>query len=121
MPVRNADGYRRMDDPPVHKAISYDVGLSFIDHPVKTLLPAGTSLVRLDFPIDFALFMKVWWMRTEVLNALLHPCDPDAAALRREWQKCGCALPKASKGYACTRIVVEIVLTEQVYAWLGKA
>jgi hypothetical protein len=118
MPVRDADGYRAMNDPPVYKPISYDVGLSFIDRPEKTLLPAGTSLVRLDFPIDLALFMKVWWMRKEILDSLLHPCDPDASALRREWQNTA-ALPKPSKGTR-TRIV-EIVLTEQVYAWIGKA
>jgi hypothetical protein len=112
-----ADGNKPPDNlPPDIRPISYDVELSFIDYPKKTLLNAGTVLVRLDFPVSFAVFMSVWWMRKEVLETILHSADPDSAALRREWQHAS-ALPKAAKGTR-TRIV-EIVLTEPVYA-LGR-
>ncbi|MBZ5726492.1 MAG: hypothetical protein LAP87_16010 [Acidobacteriia bacterium] len=119
MPARDADGNRPPANlPPDLRPISYDVELSFLDYPVKTLLDAGTVLVRLDFPVSFALFMNVWWMRKAVLETILHGADPGSAALRREWQH-ATALPKAAKGTR-TRIV-EIILTGQVYAWVGKA
>ena len=115
----DADGNKPPDNlPPDIRPISYDVELSFIDYPKRTLLNAGTVLVRLDFPVSFAVFMSVWWMRKEVLETILHSADPDSAALRREWQHAS-ALPKAAKGTR-TRIV-EIVLTEPVYAWVGNA
>jgi hypothetical protein len=119
MRPRDADGKPRPADlPPDIRPISYDVELSFIGYPEKRLLYPGTVLVRLDFPVSFSLFMNVWWMRKEILDTILHSADPDAAALRREWQH-STALPKAAKG---TRTqIVEIVLTEQVYAWVGKA
>ncbi|MGP8248094.1 MAG: hypothetical protein ACLQVN_26720 [Bryobacteraceae bacterium] len=104
--------------PPDIRAISYDVELTFLGVPEKKLLPNGTVLDRLDFPVSFALFMNVWWMRRKVLDTILHGVDSGAAALRREWQHAA-AMPKASKGTR-TRIV-EIVLTDQVYAWVGDA
>jgi hypothetical protein len=117
MPPRDAEGNRPATSlPPC--PISYDVELAFDGYPQKTPLFPGTSLVRLDFPISFALFMNVWWMRKPVLETLLRSVDPDAAALRREWQH-STSMPKATKGTR-TRIV-EIVLTEQVYGWVGKA
>jgi hypothetical protein len=119
MRPRDANGKRPSGDlPPDIRPISYDVELSFIDYPKKTLLTAGTVLLRLDFPVTFALFMNVWWMKQQVLEKMLHSVDPDATALRREWQH-ATALPKAAKGTR-TRIV-EIILTEQVYAWVGEA
>ena len=119
MRARDADGNKPPANlPPDIRPISYDVELSFIDYPKKTLLNAGTALFRLDFPVTFALFMNVWWMRKAVLETILHSADPDSAALRREWQH-ATALPKAAKG---TRTkIVEIALTEPVYAWVGKA
>src|ERR1039457_1123672 len=63
----DADGNKPPDNlPPDIRPISYDVELSFIDYPKRTLLNAGTVLVRLDFPVSFAVFMSVWWMRKEV-------------------------------------------------------
>ncbi len=119
MRPRDADGNKPPANlPPIIRPISYDVELSFIHYPVKTLLNAGTVLVRLDFPVSFTLFMNVWWMRKEVLETMLHNTVPGSAALRLEWQH-ATSLPKAPKGTR-TRIV-EIVLTEPVYAWVGKA
>jgi hypothetical protein len=119
MRPRNADGNRPPANlPPDMRPISYDVELSFVDYPKKTLLNAGTVLCRLDFPVSFALFMNVWWMRKDVLETMLHSAEPNSAALRREWQH-ATALPKVAKGTR-TRIV-EIILTAQVYAWAGKA
>ena len=119
MPARDAEGNEPPANlPPDIRPISYDVELSFIDRPKKTLLPAGTVLFRLDFPVSLTLFMSVWWMRKEVLEAILHSANPDSAALRREWQH-ATAMPKAARG---TRTqIVQIVLTERVYAWVGTA
>lgn len=119
MPARKADG-TMPESPPSPKIgqISYDVGLSFVTHPDKILLDVGTILLRLDFPVNLALFMGVWWMRREVLEGLLRGADADSAALRREWQHAA-AMPKASKGVRTS--IVEIALTRQVYAWIGKA
>jgi hypothetical protein len=87
MKPRDANGNKPAASlPPDIRPISYDVELSFIDYPVKALLNAGTVLLRLDFPVSFTLFMNVWWMTKEVLDTILHNADPDAAALRREWQ-----------------------------------
>jgi hypothetical protein len=116
---RNADGKPPMANAlPDIRRISYDVELSFIGYPEKRLLSPGTVLVRLDFPVTFGVFMNVWWMRREVLDAILSSAELDAAALRREWQH-STALPKAAKGIRTQ--LVEIVLMEQVYAWVGKA
>lgn len=119
MPVRKPDGTRLMNQKPDMRQISYDVDLSFVDDPPpKVLLQAGTSLVRLDFPVTFALFMNVWWMRSTVLDMLLHSTNADTRMLRQEWQQIA-AMPKPKKGIR-TR-VVEIVLTEPVFAWVGVA
>ena len=120
MPARNADGNKPVVNPslPNLRQISYDVGLSFVTHPDKKLFEPGTVLVRLDFPVNLALFMCVWWMRREVLEHILRSADSDSAALRREWQNVA-AMPKAPKGVRTS--VIEIVLTKQVYGWIGKA
>jgi hypothetical protein len=119
MRPRDADGKPSPPDlPPDIRQISYDVGLSFNDDPKRRVLPSGTVLVRLDFPVTFSLFTNVWWMRREILQTILRSAGPDAAAVRREWQH-STALPKAARG---TRTHIwEIVLTDQVYAWVGLA
>ena len=118
MPRPGPDGTRDPDEAPVICRMSYDVELTFAGYPRKTLLQPGEVLARLDFPVNFALFANVWWMRREVLDALFSSADPNASALRQEWQH-SAALPKASKG---TRTqIVEIILTEQVYCWVGMA
>src|SRR5690242_19626470 len=73
MRPRDADGKKPPANlPPDIRRISYDVELSFIHYPIKTLLNAGTVLFRLDFPVSFTLFMNVWWMRQQVLETMLH-------------------------------------------------
>jgi len=119
MPRRDADGHRdpiEMAEP--GKALSYDVELSFTEYPKKTLLPAGTPLFRLDFPISFGLFMSVWWMKKDALQTILRKASSDTAELRREWQH-ATASPKPIKGIRT--MIIEIILTQDVYAWVGKA
>jgi hypothetical protein len=102
----------------ISRTISYDVELSFNGLPSKERLEAHTTLVRLDFPVVFGIFAKVWWMRESVLQALVNSADPGSSALRQEWQHQQ-ALPKASRG---TRTqVFEIELTTAVFAWVGRA
>ncbi len=122
MPDRDDDGKGPvLDKPSILRPISYDVGLSFVTYPEKKLLGPGTVLVRLDFPVRQALFMSVWWMRKEVLESILHSAGSDSAALRREWQNVT-AMPKAPRGARGVRSdIIEIILTQQVYAWIGKA
>lgn len=119
MPARDADGKRPViDQRSSLRPISYDAGRSFVTHPDKKLFEPGTVLVRLDFPVNLALFMSAWWMEREVLGGILRGADSDSAALRREWQNAA-ALPKASKGVRTS--IIEIVLTQQVYGWIGRA
>jgi hypothetical protein len=101
-----------------NRQISYDSGLSFTGVPPKVLLPQGTTLVRLDFPVWTALFMKVWWMTPEALRRVLEGAGPEAADMRREWQHQQ-AMPKPSKGVRTQ--IIEIILTAPVYAWVGDA
>lgn len=116
MPHRDPEGF--VTGKPRFGSISYDVELSFLERPRKQRLDAGTLLARLDFPVTFGIFMGVWWTRKEVMAQILQGADESSAALRREWQH-SLAMPKAHKG-SRTR-VVEIVLTEPVYAWVGIA
>jgi hypothetical protein len=102
----------------ISRHISYDTEASFVDLPQKVRLEAGTLLSRLDFPVVLDVFMKVWWMKSDALQAILQDAGPDAAALRREWQHQQ-AMPKAARGVRTHRI--EIQLTQPVYAWIGKA
>ena len=98
--------------------MSYDVELSFNGLPRKECLAARTVLVRLDFPVVFGIFTRVWWMRKDVLAAIVKSADPGLVALRQEWQHQQ-AMPKAEKG---TRTqVFEIELTDPVFAWVGAA
>ena len=96
----------------------YDVELSFLGYPEKVLLAPSTVLVRLDFPVVFGYFAAVWWMRRNVLQTLIHSSDPNASALRREWQH-RTAMPKADKGFRTQ--VIEIELTAPAYGWIGLA
>ena len=101
-----------------NRMISYDVELSFVGFPEKMLLPPGTVLVRLDFPVVFGLFMRVWWMTPQALTSILRGTDLTADSMRREWQHQQ-AMPKPEKGVRTQ--IVEIVITAPVYAWGGKA
>lgn len=97
---------------------SNDVELCFTHYPRKVRLEAGASLVRLDFPVLFGIFMKLWWMRQDALQSILHSADSNFVSLRQAWQHQQ-AMPKASKGIRT--LIVEIQLTAPVYAWIGTA
>jgi hypothetical protein len=96
----------------------YDVGFCFVGEPRKQLLPAGTGLVRLDYqdaPV-WDVFTKVWWMRQAVFESLLERAE-SARDLRLQWQH-GQAMPKSG---GVRTLVIEIELTQPVYAWVGLA
>lgn len=100
------------------KVASYDPALSFSGYPDKVLLNPGEVLVRLDFPIVFGVFLRVWWMKNAVLEGIIRGADPGSTALRRAWQQQQ-AMPKPGKG-ARTQIL-EIAITQPAYAWIGAA
>ncbi|MGC9970620.1 MAG: hypothetical protein ABSE56_08520 [Bryobacteraceae bacterium] len=114
----------------INRRISYDVDLSFDGRPAKELLPPGTMLYRLDSPIVFGIFMKVWWMKEAAFRRIFARVD-SPSALRQEWQN-SLALRKPGKGEAgklggrtgdaSTRTQVLVILTTQpVFAWVGIA
>jgi hypothetical protein len=118
MPARGPDGQMpAIKTSPTILQVSDDQ-LTFVDEPEKTLLPRGTLLVRLDFPVRFGLLANVWWMRKNVLEKMLQSTGSDAASLRREWQRSS-ALPKPERGVRT--LIIEIVITNEVYAWVGIA
>jgi hypothetical protein len=102
----------------INSRISNDVELCFLGFPQKVLLDAGVVLVRLDFPVVFGIFMKPWWMKPEILDAIAQGSDGSAVLMRRQWQH-DMAMPKASKGVRTQ--IIEIELTAPVYAWVGLA
>jgi hypothetical protein len=118
MPRREPDGARKFGGPPVVRSLSYDVELAFTGRPDKKILHPGTPLYRLDFPITFGLFMNSWWMSESVLKRLIQSADGNAAALRRAWQH-SMAMAGVDKGVRTK--IVEIALTQNVWAWIGTA
>lgn len=118
MPRRKPDGTRDVEEAPKICPISYDVDLTFVRRPDKTRLYPGTVLARLDFPVSFSFFSNVWWMRRETLDAMLKNTGADAAALRQAWQH-SAAMPGKDKGVRT--LIVEIVLIQEVFAWVGTA
>ncbi len=64
----------------------------------KELLSSGSVLYRLDFPIVFGIFAKVWWMKEAVFQRMFDRVDPTPSALRQEWQN-SLALKKPEKGH----------------------
>jgi hypothetical protein len=117
----------------INRRISYDVDLCFDGRPAKEQLPPGTALYRLDFPIVFGIFMKVWWMKEAVFHRLFDRAGATSSALRQEWQN-SLALSKPSKGKrndeeiggrtgeAAPRTQVLVIATTQpVFAWVGTA
>ena len=115
----------------INRRISYDVDLSFVGRPAREELPSGTTLYRLDFPIVFGIFMRVWWMKEAVFQRIFDRAGSSSSALRREWQN-SLALRKPSKGdkgelggrtgEAAQRTQVLVIETTQpVIAWVGIA
>jgi hypothetical protein len=102
----------------INSRISYDVEAAFVGFPQKVLLIAGTRMARLDFPVVFGIFTKAWWTPHGFMQKVLAETKAEAAALRLQWQHSQ-ALPKASKGIRT--FLVEIELTQPVYAWIGRA
>jgi hypothetical protein len=99
---------------------SYDSGASFRGMPRKALLPHGTRLYRLLRMATGMYFTDVWWMPANVYKAL----HDDAVRSRhgggklfRNYVVQYMALPSAD----CQLCVVEIELTESVYAWVGQS
>jgi len=105
---------------PISRRLSpYDVSLSFLGEPRKELLAPGARLLRLDYqeaPI-WDVFAKVWWMKREVFERLLANAE-SARDLRLQWQH-GQAMPKSPAGVRT--LVIEIEITQPVYAWVGLA
>ena len=115
----------------INSRISYDVDQSFRSRPERQLLPTGTELYRLDFPIVPGIFMKVWWMKKEVFERIYKRAGSTPSELRQEWQN-GLALRKPGKGSigalggrtgeASPRTqIFNIQITQPVYAWVGTA
>jgi hypothetical protein len=115
----------------INRRISYDVDLSFNGRPVKEQLRSGTPLYRLDFPVFFAVFMKVWWMKEQAFHHIFHRASLSPSDLRHEWQN-SLALRKPGKGEigklggrtgeAAPRTqVLVIVTTQPLFAWVGTA
>jgi hypothetical protein len=116
---------------PINRRISYDVELSFNGMPEKRQLPLGTTLYRLDFPVVFGIFMKVWWMQETAFQHIFGRSGLTHSELRREWQN-SLSLKKPGKGElgkfggrtgeAAPRTQVFAIQTTQlVFAWVGVA
>lgn len=115
----------------INRRISYDVDLSFNCRPTKEHLPARTVLYRLDFPVAFGIFMKAWWMKEATFHRIFAGGGLTSSALRQEWQN-SLALRKPEKGnegkfggrtgeVATRTQVLAILITEPVFAWVGRA
>lgn len=101
------------------RSTSYDARASFDGTPVRTLLPTETVLYRLVPLATGTYFADPWWMPKKVFEELHN----DAAGSRhgggrlfRAYVTQHLALPAASQ--LC---IVEIELTQPVYAWVGNA
>ena len=117
---------------PINRQVSfYDIALSFDVRPAKELLPVGTRLYRLDFSVVFGIFTRVWWMKEAAFQRIFQRAGSSASALRQEWQN-SLALRRPGKGKegefggwvgeVSTRTqVLEILITQPVFAWVGIA
>ena len=99
---------------------SYDSRASFQGTPRKELLPAGTRLYRLERLVTGDYFSAVWWM-PEVTFSELHDItnrsSHGSGRLLRNYIAEFMALPSG----ASQLCVVEIELTQAVYAWVGDS
>ncbi|MEZ5353108.1 MAG: hypothetical protein R2762_10775 [Bryobacteraceae bacterium] len=101
------------------RKISYDARRSFRGAPVKQVLHPGTRLFRLIPIANGRHFDGRWWMPEAAFQAV----QDDAAravhgggALFRNYVAEYLALPSGGKQLC----VVEVALTQPVYAWVGK-
>jgi hypothetical protein len=99
---------------------SYDSSESFQGIPEKKLLPAGTRLYRLVNLPTGSYFGAVWWMPESVFTELLEDANRSShgsGRLLRNYVAEYMALPSGSTQLC----VVQIELTEPVYAWVGRS
>lgn len=99
---------------------SYDSRASFLGTPSKTLLLPGTRLYRLVPVANGTHFSGIWWMPKEVfeeLHADANRSRHGGGRLFRNYVAQYMALPSAGSQLC----VIEIELTQGVYAWTGPS
>jgi hypothetical protein len=100
------------------KTSKYDALESFQGLPRKTLLPPRTLLYRLVYIVNGRYFDEVWWMPKSTFDELLDDANRSqhgGGRLFRNYVAQYMSLP--SGDYQLS--IVEIELTESVYAWVG--
>lgn len=99
---------------------SYDSGASFRGIPRKALLPGGTRLYRLIPLATGTYFTGVWWMPAHVYKELHDDAmrsQHGGGKLFRNYIAQSMALPLGASQLS----LVEIELTDSVYAWVGQS
>ena len=99
---------------------SYDSRASFQGAPDKKLLPAGTRLFRLVYMVNGSFFDGVWWMPKDAFEELhndANRAEHGGGRLFRNYVAQYLALPSGSYQLC----VIEVELTESVYAWIGAS
>ncbi len=97
----------------------YDAAKSFQTPPQKTLLPPRTRLYRLVYIANGRYFDEVWWMPKRTFDELHEDANRSqhgGGRLFRNYIAQFMSLPSGSHQMS----IVEIELTESVYAWIGK-
>ncbi|MGI8744297.1 MAG: hypothetical protein ACR2NN_17325 [Bryobacteraceae bacterium] len=104
----------------MRKTSRYDSRASFKGGPNKTLLPAGTRLYRLVHLVTGRYFDGVWWIPKEVFLELHDDANRSGhggGRLFRNYVAQYMALPSGNFQLC----VIEIALTDSVYAWVGPS
>jgi len=99
---------------------SYDARRSFQGTPEKMLLPSGAHLFRLVPLVTGESFQFVWWMREAVFSELHDDANRSAhggGRLFRNYVAEFMALPSGGRQLC----VLEIALTQPVFAWVGPS
>ncbi|MBM3759996.1 MAG: hypothetical protein FJW36_07080 [Acidobacteria bacterium] len=99
---------------------NYDALQSFRGKPAKTLLPAGMKLYRLIAMATGQYLDELWWIPEAVFEELRRDVNQSrhgGGRLLRNYVAESLALPSGSYQLS----VVEISLTQSVYAWVGKS
>jgi len=99
---------------------SYDSRASFQGAPEKRMLPAGTRLYRLVNLLTGQYFDAVWWIPQAVFSELrdhVNRSEHGGGRLFRNYVAQFLALPSGDTQLC----VVEIELTNAVYAWIGRS
>ena len=102
------------------RRISYDSRQSFQSPPRKVLLPQRTRLYRLVHFANGNYFDGVWWMPKDVFDALradANQAQHGGGRLFRNYVAQYMALPNGNSQLS----VIEIELTQKVYAWVGQS